>query len=141
MTRFGIVVTFFLSAIAACSSSNEGLLFSQHVKLNEHSPRGLLAIMDKEGQGHIFILERRVDWVKKSDISFLVQEMESDSGSMSVSLLASSFMDDGRSTVGAEAYFMLLGYKHGVYPPALNSTKHQLESRAELLSWLESERP
>lgn len=137
--RFSLMVILFLCSATACSNSSENSIDSRQVQLDEHSPRELLAIMSEEGRGHIFVLKQQESWVNQEDIPFLVQELESDRGSMSVSLLESSYLDDGRSSIAAEAYFMLLGYKHGVYPPAPNSTRHQLDSKADLLSWLENE--
>ena len=81
------------------------------------------------------------DWVRVEDLPGLFELIESTEPSRSVALMVSSFIDNGRSTVGKEAQFVHLGLKHGSYPPALNSTRHNLEPKDEILQWLKSDFP
>ena len=78
-------------------------------------------------------------WILESDIPELIALLDSKERCAPVSLVISSFFDVNGSTVGAEAYFLIIGFREGKYPPGLNSPgskyKYRKETRDKILSW------
>lgn len=62
-------------------------------------------------------------WVKESDLSALVELLDSSEPCANVQSMLSSFIDTTRSTVGNEAAYLIEGYRKDRYPPRLNSTR------------------
>lgn len=126
MTRLSVL--FMAITLLSCSGSQIREPQSLYIDLLDYTPVELIQELADSPRGHVFVNEAVHGWIEKDSVPALVEIVSSDRRpSMSVSLTTSPFLDKGESTLANEAYFMLLGYRHGVYPPAGNSTRHTLE--------------
>ena len=80
------------------------------------------------------------DWIKAEDIPLLFEMASDPTPCQSVLSTASSTdLTAESSTVGHEALYLIAGYKAGVYPTELNSTKWEGNTE-QLRQWWEQER-
>jgi hypothetical protein len=79
------------------------------------------------------VAEARRGWVKREHVPALIALLDSDDACGSVALAVSSYLG-GRSTIGNEAAYLILGYRRGVYPPELNSNRDPID-KAEIRAW------
>lgn len=130
--------------IFSCTTKNcdiENISFNNI--LNKESISKITAIeffsyLQCENSGRIIFSDPVANWVKKEELTFLSEYLEDNTPCPSVSLTQSSYIPPDSSNLKTEACFIILGYKYGKYPPALNSTRHNLESTEEIIEWLKS---
>jgi hypothetical protein len=97
----------FLEALKVCAKSRDGYYwFSIH---NSH-----------------------IGWVLESDLPGLIALLHSHEPACYVISTTSSFLPPGHSTVGAEAAYLIDGYRRGAYPQSLFSG---LSDRREIRRW------
>lgn len=115
------------------TSANLPVLFTKN-SVSGMTAEGYLRILSASKDG-VFFDAPVQGWLEEKDIPFLLHQMKEKKHAGSVNIVGETPIETKDSSVGNEAYFMLLGIKHGVYPPALRSTDHTLESKEEVLSW------
>jgi hypothetical protein len=98
------------------------------------SPLDLLEFLETTTQ--LTVSEARPGWVKREHVPALIALLDSDKPCGSVALSVSSYIG-GKSTIGNEAAYLILGYQRGVYPPELNSNLNPVD-RARIREWWSS---
>ena len=78
-------------------------------------------------------------WIQASDIPALLKLLDSTAPCAAVVSSTSSVLPSEASTIGHEAMFLIEGYRHGSYPPALISSQCNCDP-AEIRLWWEGRR-
>lgn len=80
------------------------------------------------------INENHNNWVSVEDIPQLISLLDSEIACASVASIVSSYIGPGKSSVGHEAAFLIEGFRTGVYPPHLNSSRWKA-NKEDILKW------
>lgn len=125
------ITSFLVSSLVL--AGGEGASKAQIEKM---SAQEYLHMLCETGDGTLFFDKTIIGWPKKGEVNYLLSKLEDGSTCRSVALRSSSYLDGGGSSVATESHFLLLGVLYGKYPPALNSTRHSLESINEVVEKL-----
>ena len=93
------------------------------------SPAKLIELLKTSGDRHT-IIGPRLDYVKKSDLPYLVGLLDSQEPCALVDLSSSSIYYPGKSTVGHEAAYLIEGFWKRYYPTGLTSQQYKPDLEA-----------
>lgn len=88
------------------------------------SPSKLIETL-KASEARYIILMHRLDYVKESDLPYLVGLLDSKEPCAHVLLSVSSYLPGGKSTVGHEAAYLIEGFWKRYYPTKLTSDQYK----------------
>lgn len=99
------------------------------------SPSAFLEMLQKAGSIYP-VTGIHHDWIRDDDIEALMNLLDSPTPCAHVVQTSSSHLPSGNSTVGHEAAYLLEGYRHHYYPPALSSDQFK-PNREALKQWFQ----
>jgi len=119
-------------AVATCAPSVN--LDSQVVDWSSTTPSEFLDLLRRHPESALFVHQAPDSWIRPSDLPNLFSQLDSTEQCAAVVSYDSSRLLVERSTVGAEAAFLISGYRRGRYPPSLSSDR-PVDTPEELRSW------
>jgi hypothetical protein len=135
MNRFLLLL---VSAVLSCPTA----ALERFHKIDES--RSPMAFLDEvcSLRAGVYVVEDSVrGWVQPSDVSELMELIDSDRPCSSVALVVSSRLRWEGSTMGDEAAFLIEGFRQGTYPPGLTSEPLSDADRAALKDWWNAAKP
>jgi len=106
---------------------------------NSHTPLEFLNDLRVHPGVQVMVLDVPDNWITHADVEHLMQEIDSTEPAAPVVSLFSSYRPFNQtSTVGNEALYLIEGYRHGKYPPALCSLYYFHPDKDEVRSWWEA---
>lgn len=113
------------------------------LRYDKTDPFGLIAQLvrsDERGETTLHVPDAPADWIDEADLELLVRLLDSDEPCAGIHSLRDSriyFGEDPRprSTVGHEAGYLILGYRHGRYPKGATFSVEWTVDRDEIRRW------
>ncbi|WP_019613485.1 hypothetical protein [Psychromonas ossibalaenae] len=91
------------------------------------TPADFLELLRSRGpEAYYTVRGEHKNWIKYSDITKLIELLDSTVPCAAVARSISSYIDFNGSTIGDEAAFLIIGFQKGHYPPDLNSTRPKI---------------
>ena len=97
------------------------------------SPRALIEALRSSDEFYT-VEGRRLQYVKESDLPYLIELLDSKEPCAHVVEVFSSVLPNGRSTVGHEAAYLIEGFWKRYYPTGLTSQRYEPDM-AEIKRW------